>query len=144
MKWKKEKPRIVRSDLIIMNFNKKNKIHKNVRLRRSGFYVFRVGGEYAVVGEVKQPCSLGEIPDIDLKPKISIKRNIKELHNLVENYYNNPDEISNVDKLIVQKLLDIAKAEASKQITSDYETNTWWRMCCLWDKIRTNEENKES
>ena len=73
---------------------------------------------------------------------MSIKRNIKELHDLVQKYYTTPDEISNVEKIIVQKLLDIAKVESQKKRTTDYESNTWWRMCCLWDKIRVTEETK--
>ena len=67
MKWLKQKPDINRRDLIIMNFNKKNKIHKNVRLRRKGFYIFQVNNEFAIVGEVKKPCTLGNVEGVDLK-----------------------------------------------------------------------------
>ena len=124
-----------------MNFNKKNKIHKNVRLRRKGFYIFKVNGEFAVVGEVKKPCTLGKLKDLDLKSSIMLYRNIKELHDLVKKYFNESSEISNVEKSIVKKVLQIAEAESKKKPT-DFETNTWWRMCCLWDKIRVTEENK--
>ena len=124
-----------------MNFNKKNKIHKNVRLRRKGFYIFKVNDEFAVVGEVKKPCTLGKLKDLDLKSSIMLYRNIKELHDLVKKYFNESSEISNVEKSIVKKVLQIAEVESKKKPT-DFETNTWWRMCCLWDKIRVTEENK--
>ena len=124
-----------------MNFNKKNKIHKNVRLRRKGFYIFQVNNEFAIVGEVKKPCTLGKLEQLDLKSSILLYRNIKELHDLVKKYFNESFEISNVEKSIVRKVLEIAKVESKKKPT-DFETNTWWRMCCLWDKIRVTEENK--
>ena len=141
MKWLKQKPNINRRDLIILNFNKKNKIHKNVRLRRKGFYILKVGNEFAVVGEVKEPCTLGKMKEFDLKPSVIVHRNIKELHDLIKKYFNESHEISSVEKSIVKKVLEIAEVESKKKPT-DYESNTWWRMCCLWDKIRVTEENK--
>ena len=141
MKWLKQRPQIKRRDLIIMNFNNKNKIHRNVRLRRKGFYVFKVFNEFAVIGEVEKPCTLGNVEGVDLKADITIYRNIKELHDLVKKYFNKSDDISGVEKDIVKKILQLAQVESKKKPT-DFETNTWWRMCCLWDKIRVTEENK--
>ena len=124
-----------------MSFKKKNKIHKNIRLRRKGFYMFKINNEFCIIGEIEKPCTLGEVKGLNLNPTITIYRNIKELHDLVKKYFNDSSEISDVEKSIVKQLLEIVSDESKKKPT-DFETNTWWRMCCLWDKIRVTEENK--
>ena len=140
MKWKKEKPKMNRKDLIIMNFNKKSKIHKNVRLRKKGYYVFKVKNEYTIIGFVNNPSVLGNVTDWKSEEKITVKRNIKEIHDLIIEFYTNKDLLSTVDKRIVQKVLQLASVEANKMVK---DKNTWYRMCCLWDKIKAAEENKQ-
>tara|TARA_B100000902_G_C27302143_1_gene913444 strand:- start:917 stop:1342 length:426 start_codon:yes stop_codon:yes gene_type:complete len=140
MKWKKEKPKMNRKDLIIMNFNKKSKIHKNVRLRKKGYYVFKVKNEYTIIGFVNNPSVLGNVTDWKSEEKITVKRNIKEIHDLIIEFYTNKDLLSTVDKRIVQKVLQLASVEANKMVK---DKNTWYRMCCLWDKIKATEENKQ-
>ena len=140
MKWKKEKPKMNRKDLIIMNFNKKSKIHKNVRLRKKGYYVFKVKNEYTIIGFVNNQSVLGNVKDWKSEEKITVKRNIKEIHDLIIEFYTNKDLLSTVDKRIVQKVLQLASVEANKMVK---DKNTWYRMCCLWDKIKATEENKQ-
>ena len=74
MKWLKKKPSVDQTDLIIMNFEKKKKIHKNIRLRRTGFYIFKVKDEYCVIGKVAKPCVLNDIeswvPETEITNKL--------------------------------------------------------------------------
>tara|TARA_B100000902_G_scaffold398703_1_gene466479 strand:- start:2901 stop:3341 length:441 start_codon:yes stop_codon:yes gene_type:complete len=138
MKWLKKKPNVDQTDLIIMNFEKKKKIHKNIRLRRTGFYIFKVKDEYCVIGKVVKPCVLNDIESWAPETEMTIKRNIKELHALVVDYFKSDNHLNSVEKRIVQKLLKLAKIKAYEKTT---EKSTWFRMCCLWDKIRQSHEN---
>ena len=147
MKWLKQKPSFpAGSKVIIMNFKRKQSIHRSIRLQKQGYYVFKVDNEYANIGFVSKPTILEHIKDWsqNINEFNSIKRSAMEFDSFVQNYFANDGNVQIVQKQITEKLLlQAEQISKTKKVNATEEEDFYYRLCCYWAKIKEINEKKK-